>query len=430
MKILRSLLRIDTLIAAGVLGCFILLGWLDHERQVRAALRFDTYSSYDYQSGGYHAWFDLLRKEGVHVDHYTRRPAYLNDDVATLIVANNVFGALVREENGQPAGVYASGDLDRLRRWVQSGGRLVWLVDQSSAMDTGSMTIVRLHDEATPDLRLPFIVSKGRTHGDAVALAPSPLTMGVSTISGSGDLRIPFNSSPHVTPLIADAGGSIVVWYGLGKGTIVVVTDETLFDNNRLGRADNARLAFNLASYGVNRKQTVAFEEWSHGYQTGDTWWTIMPRTLQVAIAVAGGALLLLLVGGIWRFGPPARLPATDERTSQEYLASMATLLERGRASRSAVRDLARIALHAAAASVGLPDATPATAIATRLRGSDGGDRRAHDVITLERLAGYEHPTDAELVQAARLSRTLRKDLKPDGSFAVQPRRSAARRSA
>ena len=432
MKTLRPWLRLETAIAVGVLCCFVVLGWLDHVRTVRAIDRFDTYSSYDFQQGGYRAWFDLLRREGVRVDRYTRRPAYLSDVVTTLIVANNIFDTLLRQQSGQEAGRYSSGDYERLRRWVQGGGRLVWLADQSSATDVAfSSPLPRAGlAPAASGLRLPFIVNTGRAHQAAVALMPSPLTLGVTTISGSSSLRIPFNASPHVTPLIADDRGSIVAWYGLGKGTVIVVTDETLFDNARLGRADNARLAFNLATYGLEKGQTVAFEEWSHGYQTGDTWWTVLPRTLQVAIALATSALLLLLFGAMWRFGPPALPADTSERTSEEYVNSMAALLERGRAARTATRDLAQIALHAAARSVGLPDVTPASAIATRLRGSDAGDRRAHDLMTLERLAAYEHPTTTELVQAAQLSRTLRKDLSVNGSPALQPRRSAPRRSA
>jgi hypothetical protein len=429
---LRRPLHLETAIAVGVLCCFVVLGWLDHVRTVRAVERFDTYSSYDFQQGGFHAWFDLLRREGVRVDRYTQRPAYLSDVVATLIVANNVFDTLLRQQSGQAVGRYSSGDYDRLRRWVQSGGRLVWLADQSSAMDVSFFSPLPRAGvaPAATSLRLPFIINTGRAHHAAVALMPSPLTDGVTSISGSSSLRIPFNASPQVTPLVADDHGSIVAWYGLGKGTIVVVTDETLFDNARLGRADNARLAFNIATYGLNKGQTVAFEEWSHGYQSGDTWWTVLPRTFQVAIALTATGLALLLFGAMWRFGPPALPADTSERTSEEYVHSMAALLERGRAARSAVRDLAQIALHAAARSVGLPDATPATAIATRLRGSDAGDRRAHDLITLERLAAYEHPTTSELVQAARLSHTLRKDLSVNGSIALQPRRSAARRSA
>ncbi len=426
---MRSLRSAEVMIALGVLACFILLGWLDARRTERAAESFDTYSSYDFQHGGYHAWYDLLRREGIRAVHSTRRPAYIDDSVSTLIVANNLFDAMARKQVGKQAGVYSSGDLEGLRKWVVSGGRLVWLVDQSMAANVPLLLGAGANPQEA-DLRLPYVSQSGKSSDHAVSLMPSALTSGVFAVSGTSPLRIPFDSSPHMTPVVADKSGSVVAWYPLGKGSIVVVTDETLFENGRLGHADNARLAYNLAAFNLKPGQMVAFEEWAHGYQTGDTWWTILPRTFQAAIVITGGALLLLLLGSLWRFGPAAQLPDNSERTSEEYVSSMAALLERGGAQRAAVRDLSQIALHAAARSVGMPDSSPASAIAARLQGGNDGDTRAHDLVTLERLAGYEHPSDAELIQAATLSRSLRKDLSFDASHAVQPRRHTSRRSA
>ncbi|MDQ6766503.1 MAG: DUF4350 domain-containing protein [Candidatus Eremiobacteraeota bacterium] len=432
---MRWLRSTEVVIALAVLVCFVLLGWLDYQRSLHAVERFDTFSSYDYQRGGYHAWYDLLRREGIRATRQERRPAYLSDPVATLIVANNVFDALLREQARQSIGYYTDADCAALHRWVTAGGHLVWLVDQASALSApmggaGKGTCAPLSRERASSLYLPGVARSTATKDAAVAIAPSALTEGVRSLSGSSNLRIPFGGDPNVTPLVADDKGSVVAWYQLGKGSVVIVTDETLFQNSRIGKADNARLAFNLAGLNLRPGDTVAFDEWTHGYQSGDTWWSIMPRTLQVALSIMGGALLLLLLGATWRFGPAARLPENIERTSHEYLLSMAALLERGGARRQAIRDLAQIALHAAARSTGLADSAPAAAIATRLRGSEAGDRRAHDLLTLERLSGYEQPSSAELVQAARLSRDLRKELSFDGSQAIQPRRTATRRSA
>ena len=426
----RFLRSTEVIIGLAVLACFILLGWLDYASHRSSAARFDTFSSYDFQQGGYHAWYDLLRREGLRVERFQRQPAYLDASISTLIVANNAVDAMIRQDAGENVGQYGAEDVRRVARWVQSGGRLVWLVDQATGAAQGGPTARIAGAPAKSALRLPLVVRSGHDGDAAVPIIESPLTAGVTSLAGSSELRIPFDASPHVTPLIADPKGSVVAWYQLGRGSVVVVTDETLFDNGHIGKADNARLAFNLAAFGVQPADTVAFEEWSHGYQSGDTWWTIMPRTLQVAVAIVAGALLLLLAGAAWRFGPAARLPDDVERTSEEYLTSMAALLERGHAARRAVRDLAQIALQAAAKSVGMPDSAPASSIAERLRRSDAGDQRAQDLITLERLAGYEHPSALELVRAARLSRTLRKDLSFDGPHALRPRRSPQRRSA
>jgi hypothetical protein len=432
---LRSFRSAEVLIALAVLGCFALLGWLDYRNQTRTVDRYDTLSSYDFQGGGYHAWYDLLQREGLSVARFERRPGYLNGSIATLVIANNALGAALRAQAGEPGGTYSEVDLEALRTWVAKGGHLVWLVDRATALSGSSADAHRslrklLGRDVSPGLHIPAVANTGGKTDAAIALAPSPFTQGVRRLSGTGRLRQPYEEDPFVTPLAADDRGAVVAWYDLGRGSVVVVTDESLFENARLAKADNARLAYNLAAYGVRPGQIIAFEEWTHGHQAGDTWWAILPATLRLALAIAAGALLLLLLGAMWRFGPAAVLPENAERTSQEYLVSMAALLARAGATRKAVHDLAQIALHGAARSAGLPDSAPASAIAARLRGSEAGDRRAHDLITLERLAGYQQPSSAELVEAARLSHTLRKELMLDGTQRIEPRRATARRSA
>jgi uncharacterized protein DUF4350 len=432
---MRALRSTEVLVALVIVILFLLLGWFDYRRQTRAVERFDTFSSYDFQHGGYRAWYDVLNREGIRVTRYQRRPAYLNYSISTLIIANNVFDLGLRAQVGQQIGTYTQSDFDKLRKWVESGGRLVWLIDQATGVSTPSEAVSHaarklLGAETAPSLHIPGVSRNGPEKDAAMSIATSSLTDGVRSLSGTSRLRMPFDSNPGVTPLIVDHAGAVVGWYNLGKGAVVVVTDETLFENSRLNKADNARLAYNVATQGLRPGDTVAFEEWSHGYQTGDTWWTIMPWQLQVALGIAGGALLLLLIGATWRFGPAAQLLENNERTSQEYLVSMASLLDRGRARRKAMADLAQIALRAAARSVGMPETSPASLIATRLRGSETGDRRAHDLLTLERLSGFQDPSAAELVQAARLSRNIRKELTFDGLHHIQPRRSATRRSA
>jgi hypothetical protein len=431
----RSLRTTEIVIALAVIAIFVVLAVFDYRRQAETAAKFDTFSSYDFQRGGYRGWYDLLQREGVRVTRYQRRPAYLNDSISTLVIANNVFDIALRSVVGQQGGIYAQSDFEMLRKWVQNGGRLVWLVDQATGVSAPGKTVNRtarelLGREAGPGLRLPGVDRNGPEKDAATTITSSPLTDGVGSLSGTSRLRMPFDANPGVTPLVADHAGAVVGWYNLGKGSIVVVTDESLFENSRLNKADNARLAYNVAAQGLRPGETVAFEEWSHGYQSGDSWWTIMPWTLQLALGIASGALLLLLIGSIWRFGPAAQLIEDNERTSEEYLVSMASLLDRGHARRKAIADVAQIALRTAARSVGLPESSPASLIATRLRGSEAGDRRASDVLTLERFAGYQEPSAAELVTAARLSRDIRKELAFDDLSHIQPRRSSSRRSA
>jgi hypothetical protein len=428
---MRRVPTADLIIGLAAFACFITVALLDYGHQKRQVATYDSFSSFDYQRGGYRAWFEMLQAEGVRVARFEQHPVYLNDSIATLILANNEFDALLRARMGQKFGVYGPADIAALDRWVQHGGRLIWLVDQASSLGLSETEMVRQAQsaKANGELRLPAIAKAGSGRDAALAIAVSPLTDGVHAVLGTSRLRIPFGTDPSLLPLVADRAGTVVGSYPRGLGEVIVVTDESLFENGRLASADNAQLAYNLATYGLRRGQSVAFEEWSHGYQSGDTWWAILPQPFRLAFGIGALAVLLALIGAAWRFGPAFAPPANDERTSSEYLTSVATLLERAGATRAAVKDLAQLGLRAAARSVGLPDDAKATAVAERLRGSDSGDRRATDVVALERLAGFEHPSKDELVRAARLSLDIRKDL-GDGLQHLAPRRSASRRSA
>jgi hypothetical protein len=277
-------------------------------------------------------------------------------------------------------------------------------------------------------LELPSVVAASSQKDNARPVASSYLATGVRSVLGASALRIPFHDAWGLTPALVDHLGTVAGWYSLGKGTVTVVTDESLFENGRLNQADNARFAYNLATLQSAPGQTIAFDEWSHGYQQGDTWWSILPSQFRLAFGIIAGALVLLLIGAAWRFGPALALPENTERTSHEYLTSFANLLERGNAARAAVRDLMQLAQHSAAGSVGLPDSASLSSIAARIRAS-GNQQLADYLIELERIAGFEQPTATELVRAASLAIDLRKEFARDG-FDIGPRRSTARRSA
>jgi hypothetical protein len=423
---------LETAIAAAVVVLFIAWGLTSYRQTKTQVGRYDTYSTFDAQRGGYEAWFDLLRGEGVPAARWLHRPAFLGPGVGTYIIANNLFDALLRAQIGQPVDVMTAADEEALAAWVRRGGHLVWLADRAAAARAGltSGRLVRLHGGGSNPLRLPPVIETAARGDRAIPLLPSALTNGVRAIDGVGKLRIPFDADPAIVPVLADRFGIVAGTYRLGKGSVIVVTDESVFDNGRLARADNARFAYNIAAAGVTPGSLVAFDEWSHGYQSGDTWWSILPPPFRVAVILVALAGLVWLGNAALRFGPPVPLPPGDERTSQEYVRSMASLLRRGRAGRIVVRNLARLVLHAAAAAAGLPDSAPATAIARRLRAMARGDEVADTILELERLAGYERPTPAEVLKAARLAHALRKEFVRDGFSGQYARQPIARRSA
>lgn len=406
---------LELAIVVTALALLALFTYLNYRRQQVAAPRYDTFSTYDAHRGGYRAWYELLRREGIREERFELRPAFLDESVRTLVLAYNLDEQMLRAASGKgAAGQLTAADLDALVRWVKVGGRLIWVTDGTEGVDLG----------------VPAFDQSGPQRDDAVAVAVSRLTAGVDTVSGSGRLRVPFKYSQSYAPLIADDVGAVVVEYPLGKGSVVVVTDQTLFNNANLAKAGNARLAFNVAAVGGRARGVVAFDEHVHGFLSGDSWWTILPVPVRVAASVAAVALLLLLLGTAFRFGPTARLPQDTERTSAEYLTSMATLFARGHAARKAVQDLVDICVRDVAGALGLPEKTDARVVAARLQTSENGSANADALVELDRLRGYLAPTPRELVRAAHLCATLRKEYSRYGRFGFGRRGAPARRSA
>jgi len=395
-------------------ACAVLvIAYANFRRQQENAPRYDTYSSYDSHSGGYRAWYELMRREGARVERFERRPAFLDAAIGTLIVAPSQTELLLRaQQTGDQTGMPQAIDFENLRTWVKNGGRLVWVTDGGFWDD--SLGVGPMRDD-------------GPERDEAVSIAASPLTAGVSAVSGTSKVRTPFSVSAAALPLIADGGGSVVTAYPLGKGTIFVVTDQSLFANNRIAKGDNARLAFALARTDAG---TVAFDEYVHGYASGASWWTILPVPVRVALVIVVLGLLLLLVAAALRFGPTTRLPEDAERTSAEYLSSVAALLARGHAARKAVRDLVSTTVRDVAHGVGLPERSPLQALASRLRFGEDGARRADEIVELDRLGGLDQPSDKDLVRAASLSASLRKEFSRYGRIGFGRRAAPVSRPA
>ncbi|MBV8222193.1 MAG: DUF4350 domain-containing protein [Candidatus Eremiobacteraeota bacterium] len=409
---LRNLPWTEIVVLAIATAILMTIIYFGYRRQQAIAPRYDTFSSYDAHSGGYRAWYELLEREGFRLERFGRRPAFLDSSIGTLIVAPNLEEVMLRTERTQDStGVPQAIDFDELHKWVRDGGRLIWLTD-------GNWD--RWLDIDAND--------KGGAHADdAVAIARSPRTDGVGTVSGDGALRIQPGTSLAFTPLIADSVGTIVAERRYGKGSIIVVTDQSLFVNKHIADASNARLAYDLVA---GTGGVVAFDEYVHGYVSGMSWWTILPKPVRAALIIVLSGLSLLLIGTALRFGPTARLPENTERTSAEYLSSMAQLLARGRAARKAMRDLIDVTLNQIAVALGLSDQASLAQIARSVQSSENGQARAAQLQELGRLRALNAPTDNDLLRAAQLCASLRKEYSRYGRIGFGRRAAPLWRSA
>jgi len=421
MNTRRSAPVLEIVLIVVIALCFLVIATANYRRQQAAIPYANSYSTFDKSGGGYAAWFEMLRREGVRVGRFERRPAYLDETVDTAIVSPSLFELEERaQRSGSTIGQLSDVDFQALHDWVRRGGHLVWVTD-------GQTDASIMH--------MPELATDGPIHDGAVTVMPSPVTAGVDQVYGSSRLRVRFGSGPNAAPLLADDTGAVVAQYPLGKGTVTIVTDQSLFSNARIGKADNARLAYNLATAGAGPHGQVVFEEWVHGFASGDSWWTILPLPMRAALVLVALAGLVLLIGSALRFGPTAQPELEPERTSAEYVASMAELLGRGRAARKALRDLADFCTRDIAASLSLPESAPLALLISRLRATQrengsAGRSDAAALLELDRLRAYEQPTNDELVRAAQLTALLRKEYSRHGRLGFNRRGSPAKRSA
>jgi hypothetical protein len=164
-----------------------------------------------------------------------------------------------------------------------------------------------------------------------------------------------------------------------GHGAIVAIRDPREFDNASITRGDNARLAFVLA-----RPRTpggvVAFDEGLHGTIVDRRWWDVIGTSQRVALGGIAVAVLIALIGGALRLGPPVTLRAVREPASDEFVAAVAALYARTGSRRAALQLLAAGA-----------------------HGANGDAARE-----LRLLAERQTPNDRDLIAGAALARSIR----------------------
>jgi len=331
--------------------------------------RVSTYSTYDTGPNGYRALYETLLRERVPVRRFERPIGLLDRDVHTLVISS------WSRPDRIPISPLDANDRKRLQRFVRSGGTLIVADDIATSLLVGfGLDSGRIYAQA-PGLR-PVIASLG-------------VTRGVARVEGTVRVLYRFNAQRAAIPLLGSEGGIAALERTFGNGRIIVITAPDIFSNAYLAKADNARFAFQLLA----RNGPIAFDESVHGYAQDKSFWAALPVPVHVAVWLAIAILLLLLVDANVRFAPAIPLEAPDERDSSAYIASMATLLERARAGKAVVARLVDDAVRR-----------------TRRRFVQRDDVELA-VAELESLRALERPSDADVLRAAQLYTTLRKDL-------------------
>jgi hypothetical protein len=378
-------MRRDIVVAALALLALVAVSLLNRQAQAPEAA---TRASADFSFGGYRAWYELLAREGVRVERFRRHHDALRDSGIDTLVAAFPDPSLPH--------LWGASERDALRAWVRNGGRLIdiGLTPPAGEDDAKGESVVLSDAQGAP----------GALRGRWSTL--------VAAVPSRGKYRLAPINHQRVETLLRDRAGALVVRYRYGRGEVIGVADAGAFENRTLGAGDDARLAYLVARPGRSGG-VVAFDEAIRGDVVEKPWYQALTVPELVALALVGLAGLLWIAYGIVPLGPPIRLRAPREPTSEEFVDAVASLYGRARA-----RDHARRALVADArrALARLPDTAQYRALAGRIAAAETEPLR----------------NDAALVAVAGLARNAREEIvratSPDRSIATAARGARARR--
>lgn len=351
----------DALIALLALAVILVFAVL---RAAQPQAQYSEPSTYDTGGNGYAALFDLLAREGVAVGRLQEPLGQLRQRGGSLVLAGD--GAV-------SAAAPSASAIGALDAWIRAGGTLFVL---------GAVA----QDERRA-LGLPKSVDMPKS---TIAASGCGLQSAGRTLIAGGTFTsgFPLVCTRDRATLLSVSKRSVVYTYRRGHGRVVISATPAIFGNRELVQHDNAAFAYALFAAAA----PVTFDERIYGYETGHTFWQVLPWGMRVAIIVACIAIVLAIAGANLPFAPPAALEPPGERDSSAYIASLARMLQRGGAAKELIARLERLAQ---------------SVLGPRAR----GDEHAQKLLDQFRvLATHPHPGPRELLVAGRLFATVRKE--------------------
>jgi hypothetical protein len=166
-----------------------------------------------------------------------------------------------------------------------------------------------------------------------------------------------YSKLPDIQPLFGDRNGPVIAVLPVGKGRLVLIADGQFASNENLGYGDNSIFLANLLARYARRGDRVLFDEFHHGEADlggGVNMWTALGRPLQLATVQIVLAMLVAFAVVAVRFGTPVPLYRPGDRTSAEYVSSLASLYYKAGASTTALEMIYRQFLRETTSRLGL----------------------------------------------------------------------------
>jgi hypothetical protein len=273
-------------------------------------------SSYRSTPFGTLAFYALLEESRFNVTRFEKPFTELKEhEPGTLIV-------IAPPETHQPN----DAEFAALNKWVEAGGLLI-IIDRQIDVEIGDARAHTHNADAKSSVR---------------PLQPTPFTRSVQRVRLSEHATRVEVDSRSATYHIGDEQAAVLADAQVGKGRVVLLTDQYVVANNGISEADNVILALNLLEGRPQGK--VAFDEYHHGYGASSTGGGLLSyfRGTPVPWMMAQAALIAALVVYSYgrRFGRPIPLRQERRTTNLEFVSSMANITRLAEASDLAMENI------------------------------------------------------------------------------------------
>src|SRR6185369_10089705 len=273
-------------------------------------------SSYRSTPFGTLAFYTLLEESHYDVTRFERPFTELKDhQPGTLIVI-----APPAAQNPE------SDEFVAVTRWVEQGGLLI-VIDREINLNLGEAAVR---------------TQSGSKDASIHPLQPTPFTTNVRNVHLSDFATRVTVESRSATYHIGDDKAAILADTNIGKGRVVLLTDQYVVANNGISQAENVILATNLLNGRPAGK--IAFDEYHHGYGTSAAGGGLMAyfrgTPVPWMMAQAGLIVLLVVFSRGRRFGRPIPLRVERRTTNLEFVSSMANITRLAQASDLAMENI------------------------------------------------------------------------------------------
>ena len=196
----------------------------------------DIPSAYSTASRGCKAAFLLLQQAGYDAQTWERPLAELPDGKGTLLLAS-------------PAGYPQHAEKAALEKFLRNGGRVI-------AAGRFAGFYLPIDEGTAPSLA-------DQIQKQIPSLSPSPITRAAPEITLVP--RMYWRGTEDVVPLYGDEGGTVVVQYRVGSGSVLWLADPGPVTNAGLKEPGN--LEFLLTALGPPQDGPVLWDEYVHGFE-------------------------------------------------------------------------------------------------------------------------------------------------------------------